>query len=161
MEDCLAPLLSRPSRAPRGCILQAEREGMKAAQLQGRSPQPHTGAGSDSRPVSSSYTLLWAHSGERQLWQGQDCLQESIFPIPSCTGHTLSPVMVRLEESFPCAHRSLCFNKPAAFFLHLLLKGARKPVQQAGIFSSAIPAWRCPEPDRIWCLGHGQSSHRG
>lgn len=127
------------------------------------------GLGHDEWVFSSA--RLWAHSGERQMQEDDDCLQETIFPIPSCTGHTLSPVMVWLEEFFPCTPRSLCFNKSGTFFLHLLLKGARKPVKQVGIFSSSsatplvaleVPrAWQdlvfgawAEQPLRVKNLGH-------
>lgn len=111
----------------------------------------------------SSHTRLWAHSGERQPLEDDDCLQETIFPIPNCTGHTLAPVMVWLEEFFPCTHRSLCFNKSATFFLHLLLKGARKPVKQVGIFSSGSAApLVAPEVPRAWqdLVFGAEQSHR-
>lgn len=73
----------------------------------------------------ASYACLWAHSGERQQWEDDDCLRETIFPIPSFMGHTLSTVMVWVEEFFPCTHRLLCSNKSGTVFLHPLLKDAK------------------------------------
>lgn len=107
----------------------AECEHIKKAQLHGRSLQPLTEAAlrTDLRHNEwvSSYTHLWAHSGERQQQEDDNCLRETIFPIPNFMGHTLSPVMVWAEEFFPYTHRPLCSNKFGAFFLHPLLKGAR------------------------------------
>lgn len=113
----------------------------------------------------SSYTHLWAHSGERQPREDDDCLQETIFPFPSCTGHTLSPAMVWLEEFFPCTHTPVCSNKSGTFFLHLLQKGARKPAKQVGVFSSGFATpLVAPEVPRAWqdlvFRARAEQSHR-
>lgn len=111
------------------------------------------------------------HTSELTLGRGRerqednDCLQETIFPIPSCTRHTLTPVRVWLEEFFPCTHRSLCFNKSGTFFLHLLLKGARKPAKQVGVFSSGsaspLAALEAPRAlQDLWCLAWAEQPHR-
>lgn len=142
MEDCLAPLLVTPSRGTMmsSCNSAGSVNGLKERNSKA-DPYSHTQEHALPADLGhdewvSSHTRLWAHSGERQPLEDNDCRQETIFPIPNCTGHTLAPVMVWLQEFFPCTHRSLCFNKSGTFFLHLLLKGARKPVKQVGIFSS-------------------------
>lgn len=69
-------------------------------------------------------THVWAHSGERQQQEDNDCLRETIFPIPNFMGHTLSAVIVWVEEFLTRTHSPFCCNKLSAFF-YPLLKAAR------------------------------------
>ena len=51
----------------------------------------------------SSYAGLWAHSGERQQQEDDDCLWKTIFPIANFMGHTLYLQSWYEWKNFLCA----------------------------------------------------------
>lgn len=108
---------------------------------------------------NTKWMALLPHASELTLGRGSRrrttiASGKQSFPSQTSLGTPYSPVMVWVEDFFPCTHRSLCSNKFGTFFSQSAPERCQEPAEQVGVFSSAPEE---PELYRIRCSKNHQS----